>query len=74
MSTVTISLNDDLLKKSRKYAEEHNTSLNDLIRTLLLKTVENNQRQNIDELLNLMDKNSFSLKGKKFSREETYER
>ena len=39
MPNITISLDEDLLKSGRRYAEKHQTSVNALIRKLLEQTV-----------------------------------
>ena len=72
MSNVTISLNDSLLKASRKYAQQHGISLNSLIRKLLKETVEYNSTNWLDECFNLMDKTKGNSKGKKWNREDLY--
>ena len=45
MPNVTISIDDKLLKKGRKYAEKRGTSLNALIRDLLKKKVDQKSHQ-----------------------------
>lgn len=74
MANVTISIEDDLLKKGRKYAQKHNTSLNALIRRLLRKTVESGSDHWLEECFSLMDHAGINSDGKKWKREELYER
>lgn len=74
MGNVTISINDDLLKKSRKYATKRNTSLNALIRRLLRMTVESDSDQWLDECFSLMDQANANSGGKKWKRSDLYDR
>ena len=74
MPNVTISIGEKLLKKSRKYAEKRGTSLNALIRDLLTDKVDQNSEQWIQELFDFADKKSGNSSGKKWKREDLYER
>jgi len=74
MANVTISIDDDLLKKGRKYASKHNTSLNALIRRLLRMTVESESDHWLEECFSLMDQANVSSGGKKWDRGDLYER
>jgi len=74
MANVTISIEDDLLKKGRKYAQKHNTSLNSLIRRLLRKTVESGSNHWLDECFSLMDQANVNSGGKKWDRDALYDR
>ena len=51
LKNVTLSLPEDLLLKSREYAERHGTSLNELIRTLLRQTVCPPEQDPIQKLI-----------------------
>ncbi|MCK4797924.1 MAG: hypothetical protein KAT05_11100 [Spirochaetes bacterium] len=73
MSNVTISIDNNLLQESKKYAQQHGTSLNSLIRRLLKKTVEYNSTNWVDECFNLMDKTNGNSNGKKWKRENLYD-
>jgi len=73
MSNVTISIDDNLLKKSRKYAQSHGTSLNSLIRDFLKEKVENSSTNWLDECFNLMDRAKGNSEGKKWNREDLYD-
>jgi len=44
MKNVTLSIPDDLLKKSREYAQKHGSSLNEFVRVLLKQAI--NQPEN----------------------------
>jgi plasmid stability protein len=74
MANVTISIEDDLLKKGRKYAQKHNTSLNAMIRRLLRKTVESESNHWLDECFSLMDQANVNSGGKKWDRGALYDR
>lgn len=74
MPNVTISIDDKLLIKGRKYAEQRGTSLNALICDLLNIKVEQNSDDWLQELFEFADKKSGSSRGKKWKREDLYER
>jgi hypothetical protein len=74
MANVTISIDDDLLNKCRKYASKHNTSLNALIRRLLRITVDSDSDHWLEECFSLMDQANANSDGKKWDRSELYER
>jgi len=74
MANVTMSIDDDLLKKSRKYAAKHNTSLNALMRRLLKKTVESGSYDWLEECFLLMDQSRGDSGGKKWKRSDLYDR
>jgi len=75
MPNITLSMDEKLIEKSRKYAEKQGKSLNALIRELLQKTVNTgNTTKNTNRLFDLMDKAAGNSKGKKWSREEIYDR
>ena len=73
MPNITISLDEELLKSGRKYAEKHQTSLNALIRKLLEDTVRLQSDEWLEECFNLMDRADANSKGKKWQREELYD-
>ena len=74
MANVTLSIDDDLLKKGRKYASKHNTSLNALIRRLLKMTVESDSDHWLKEGFSLMDQTGANSDGKKWNRGDLYGR
>ncbi len=73
MPNVTLSIEENLLKKGREYARKHRTSLNALIRKLLRDSVENSNDW-IVESFKLMDEAKGNSKGVKWKRDELYER
>ena len=72
MPNITISLDEDLLKSGRRYAEEHQTSMNALIRKLLEQTVRVQSEDWLEECFNLMDRAKGNSEGRKWKREDLY--
>ncbi len=73
MPNITISLDEDLLKTGRRYAEKHQTSLNALIRTLLEQNVRSQSKNWLEECFQLMDRTNVNSKGRQWRREELYD-
>lgn len=73
MRNITLSLDDRLLEAGRKYAEEHNTTLNGLIRDLLSKTVTRPPKNRMREMFKLVDELKISSQGRKWRREDAYD-
>jgi hypothetical protein len=73
MPNITISLDKDLLKSGRRYAEKHQTSLNALIRTLLEQSVRPQSKNWLEECFQLMDRTNLNSKGRRWRREELYD-
>lgn len=73
MPNITISLDEELLKSGRKYAERHQTSINALIRKLLTQTVMTDSEEWIEECFQLMDRAEANSKGLKWRREDLYD-
>lgn len=74
MKNVTLSMPDDLLTKSRDYAEKHGTTLNEMIREYLKKTVKSDRSDFIKRLELLQQQVRIKTKGVRFDRDELYER
>ena len=72
MPNITISLDEDLLKSGRDYAQRHQTSMNALIRKLLEQTVRFQSDDWLEECFRLMDRAGGNSEGRKWSREELY--
>ncbi len=73
MKNVTLSIPDDLLAKSREYAAEHNTSLNQMIRDYLSSKVMKDRKRGLESLLKHMD--SVKVKTNvKWTRDDLYKR
>lgn len=73
MPNITISLDEELLKSGRQYAEKHQTSINALIRKLLSQTVMSDSDEWIEECFRLMDRAGADSRGLKWKREELYD-
>jgi plasmid stability protein len=73
MPNITVSLDEDLLKSRRKYAQKHHTSMNALIRTLLEQTVQPQSKDWLDECFDLMDRARANSRGKRWKREDLYD-
>jgi hypothetical protein len=73
MPNITISIEEQLLKSGRKYAEEHQTSINALIRTLLEQTVKADSSQWVEECFALMDRAHASSGRARWKREDLYD-
>jgi len=73
MPNITISLDDNLIKSGRDYAEKHRTSINALIRNLLEQRVKSDSKQWLDECFELMDRANASSNGKTWQREDLYD-
>ncbi len=73
MPNITISLDKDLLKSSRQYAEKHRTSLNALIRKMLEQTVKSESEDWIEECFRLMDRANANSGGQRWKREDLYD-
>lgn len=72
MPNITISLDEDLLKSGRRYAEKHQTSMNALIRKLLEQTVRLQSDAWLLECFNLMDRAGGDSRGRRWQREDLY--
>lgn len=74
MKNITLSVNEEVLSKARKYAKSHNTSLNQVVRDYLQEIVNKSERESfIDELLEFTKQHAgCSEPGWKFNREELY--
>lgn len=73
MPNITISLDKELLKSGRQYAERHGTSLNALIRKMLEQTVKSESGDWIDECFRLMDRANGNSGGRRWKREDLYD-
>jgi len=73
MPNITISLEEDLVKSGRRYAEKHGTSLNALIRKTLKQTVQSESGDWLDECFELMDQANGDSKGKSWKRGDLYD-
>jgi hypothetical protein len=73
---ITLSADKELISKCRRYAKEHNTTINQLVRDFLQKTVGSQEPAESAEEFAALAKNMSgkSPKGFRFSRESLYDR
>ena len=74
MKNVTLSLDDEVLEAGRRYAQRHQTTLNALVRELLVKTVMADRKAGVQEMFRLMDAHSGNSRRRRWTREELYVR
>jgi hypothetical protein len=74
MKNITLSLDDEVIEAGRRYAHRHQTTLNALVRELLLKTVVADREGIVDEMFRLMDAYPGRSKGRRWKREDLYAR
>jgi len=73
MRNITLSMDEKLLEEGRRYAREHNTTLNSLMRELLAKKVTRHSGNRLEETFRKADDAHLSSKGKKWNRESLYD-
>lgn len=72
---LTLSVDDKLVERARKVAEQQGKSLNAIVREFLERLAGTQAPSSTaDELLSLMRKHGGHSGGKKFSRDEAYRR
>jgi len=74
MKNITLSLDDEVIEAGRRYAQRHQTTLNALVRELLVKTVVADREGIVDEMFRLMDAYPGRSKGRRWKREDLYGR
>ena len=77
MSNITMSIDDQLLKKARKIAFEHNTSVNSMVREFLKEKVAAEEMQRdlaVSELKQIYRKSKAGIGKKVWSRNDLHER
>lgn len=74
MKNITLSLEDELLEAGRQYAQRHQTTLNALVRELLVRTVISDRESMVREMFRLMDSAPGNSRGRRWKREDLYER
>ena len=74
MKNITLAIDETLLTAARAYAAEHNTSLNQLVRDLLDRTVIQDGKKASEEMLRHMREHARNSNGWKWNREEAHER
>ena len=74
MPNVTLSIDEKTLNASREYAKRHNISLNALIRQMLRQRVSRQGNEWLEECFSKMDAAAGDSEGKKWTRDELYDR
>jgi hypothetical protein len=74
MKNITLALDEETLAAGREYAQRHQTTLNALVRELLLKTVVADRPGAIREMFRLMDAHPGNSQGTRWTREDLYAR
>lgn len=74
MKNLTLALDEDTLDAGRAYAQRHQTTLNALIRDLLVKTVVADREAAVHEMFRLMDAHPGNSHGERWTRDELYAR
>lgn len=77
MPNITMTIDQDLLKKAKRTAVEKNTSLTALIRSFLEKMAERQdlkKEETIVKLKSYFNDKKVKIGGKKWRREDLYER
>jgi hypothetical protein len=74
MKNVTLSIPDDLLLKSREYAKQHGSTLNEFIRTLLRQAETPPGNDPVQKLIDNSKRLGVSTLNQKWKRDELYDR
>ncbi len=74
MKNVTISVDEGMLNRARAYANEHHTTLNQLVRDLLERTVSTSlQGSELAPFAQLAAQSGGDSAGRKWKREDLYD-
>lgn len=74
VKNVTFSLDDELLVKSRAYAAQRGTTLNQLVRDLLSEKVTPLAGESMTALFEWVDEKAISTDGVPLTRDQAHER
>lgn len=74
MKNITLSIPEDLLKKSREYAAKQGTSLNEFVRFLLKQAVSPSEYDPVQKLIDQSQQIKVKTKNLKWDRDELYDR
>jgi hypothetical protein len=74
VKNITLALDEETLNAGREYAQRHQTTLNALVRELLMKTVLADNKAAVNEIFRLMDAHPGDSRGKRWTREDLYVR
>ncbi len=74
VKNITLALDDETLDAGRSYVQRHQTTLNALVRELLVKTVVADRKAAVQEMFRLMDAHPGHSNGQRWTREDQYAR
>lgn len=74
MRNITLAIDEETLEAGRAYAQRHQTTLNALVRELLVKAVVADRQSAVREMFRLMDAHPGTSKGRRWTREDLYVR
>jgi hypothetical protein len=74
VKNITLALDDDTLDAGRSYAQRHQTTLNALVRELLVRTVVADREAGVREMFRLMDAHPGHSDAQRWTRQELYAR
>jgi len=74
MKNITLAIDDETLEAGRSYASRHQTTLNSLVRELLVRTVLADRQALANEMFRLMDAHPGHSQGTRWTRDELYVR
>lgn len=74
MKNITLAIDDETLEAGRRYASRHQTTLNSLVRELLVRTVVADRQAMANEMFRLMDAFPGHSQGARWTRDELYVR
>ncbi len=74
VKNITLAIDDETLEAGRSYASRHQTTLNSLVRELLVRTVLADRQALANEMFRLMDAHPGNSEGKRWTREDLYVR
>jgi hypothetical protein len=72
MKYITLAIDEETLAAARSYASRHQTTLNSLVRELLVRTVSADRQALANEMFRLMDAHPGNSEGNRWTREELY--
>ncbi len=70
MKNITLSIDEETLEAGLAYAQSHQTTLDALVRELLIKTVLTDKQAAVREMFRLMDAHPGNSHGRRWTREE----
>jgi hypothetical protein len=74
MKNITLALDEETLNSGRAYAQRHQTTLNAIVRDLLVKTVVADRQAAVEEMFRLMDAHPGNSRRRRLMRGELYAR